>query len=185
MTPTVLGSLLLPFLLALFYFSNNKQRRTPMFICVLLAVLLCLAQSIQQAVLHVSSTFLSIALIAPYSLDSAQLRMLYNPINTTDLVFTDLILCTTLILELIPNFVADIALYYRMLAVYPFSATPTVKWSLIFAPPIVFKGVRVACWTGFLIALTRPGGQLPHFQWTKEERWWTVTERVFTAVDNA
>jgi hypothetical protein len=53
MTPTVLGSLTLPLLLALFYLSNARQRRGPMFICVALATLLQIAQSIQQATIHV------------------------------------------------------------------------------------------------------------------------------------
>jgi hypothetical protein len=116
----------------------------------------------------------------------SKMRMLYNPIDNTHRVFKDSILVSTLILELSPNFVADIALLFRMLAVYPRAATPTGRWLLIFTPPLVFKAVRVACWAGFLVALTvEPGGQLPHFYWTAEERRWTVVERSFTAVDNA
>jgi hypothetical protein len=53
MTPTVLGSLLLPFLGALFYLSSSTQRRQPMFILVVLAVVSGLAQSIMQATIHV------------------------------------------------------------------------------------------------------------------------------------
>jgi hypothetical protein len=182
MTPTVLGSLTLPLLLALFYLSNARQRRTPMFLCVALAILLQLAQSIQQATIHVRCSRPKDTHFTHFF----QMRMLYNPVDTTQRVFNDPILISTLILELSPNFVADIALLFRMLAVYPRSETPSRQWLLIFIPPLIFKAVRVACWTGFLVALTvDPGGQLPHFYWTKAERQWTVVERSFTAVDNA
>jgi hypothetical protein len=110
--------------------------------------------------------------------------MLYNPVDTTHKVFTHPIIVSTLLLELLPNWVADLALLYRILAVYPRSTTPRLQFVLIFTPPIVFKVVRIACWIGFLVALTRPGGQPPHFLWTKEERLWTVVERLFTALDN-
>jgi hypothetical protein len=55
MTPTILGSLLLPFLGALFYLSNSTQRRQSMFILVALAVIAGLAQSVMQATIHVRS----------------------------------------------------------------------------------------------------------------------------------
>jgi hypothetical protein len=116
------------------------------------------------------------------------MRMLYHPdpVDQGKVVFTDPILISTLVLELIPNWVADIALLFRLLAVYPYSSTPTARWCGIIVPPLVFKLVRVACWTGFLYALTaEPGGQLPHFLWTPQERQWTVGERTVTAIDNA
>jgi hypothetical protein len=53
MTPTVLGSLTLPILLALFYLSNARQRRSPMFILVALATFLQIVQSVEQATVHV------------------------------------------------------------------------------------------------------------------------------------
>jgi hypothetical protein len=56
LTPTVLGSLLLPFLCAIFYLSNPTQRRQPMFILVALAVVTGLAQSIMQATIHVRAS---------------------------------------------------------------------------------------------------------------------------------
>jgi hypothetical protein len=55
MIPTMLGSLLLPFLVALFYFSNSHQRRTAMFACVTLSVVLAIMQAVDQAVLEVPS----------------------------------------------------------------------------------------------------------------------------------
>jgi hypothetical protein len=112
--------------------------------------------------------------------------MLYNPIDTTQRVFTDPILVTQLIFELTPNLVADIALLYRLLAVYPYKSTPTARWTAIIVPPIAFKAARVACWVGFLYAVTyEHGGLLPHFTWTPTMRHWMVGERTVTAVDNA
>jgi hypothetical protein len=113
-----------------------------------------------------------------------QVRMLYNPVGTSAKVFTHPIVTSTLVLELLPNWVADLALLYRIMAVYPSATTRTWKRALILTPPIVFKAVRVACWIGFDYALTRPGGEPPHFTWTPEERTWTVVERSFTALDN-
>jgi hypothetical protein len=56
MTPTILGSLLIPFLIALLYCSNAHQRRTPMFLLVVLAVVTGLAQSVMQATIHVRTS---------------------------------------------------------------------------------------------------------------------------------
>jgi hypothetical protein len=44
MVSTILGTLLLPFLFSLFYFSNSRQRRSPMFVCVVLSVMAALVQ---------------------------------------------------------------------------------------------------------------------------------------------
>jgi hypothetical protein len=112
------------------------------------------------------------------------MRMLYNPVNTTAKVFTHPIITSALVLELLPNWIADLALLYRIMAVYPRATTPRWQYFLILTPPIIFKAVRVACWIGFDIALTRPHGELEHFKWTLEERHWTVVERSFTALDN-
>jgi hypothetical protein len=59
MIPTVLGSLLLPFLVALFYFSNSHQRRSAMFACVTLSVVFAVMQAVNQAVLEVRSCHFS------------------------------------------------------------------------------------------------------------------------------
>jgi hypothetical protein len=99
-------------------------------------------------------------------------------------VFTHPVITVALVLELLPNWIADLALLYRIMAVYPATTTPRWKRALVLAPPVLFKAVRVACWIGFAVALTRPGGEPPHFQWTLEERIWTVVERAFTALDN-
>jgi hypothetical protein len=103
--------------------------------------------------------------------------MLYNPIDTNAKVFTHAVANPTLELELLPNWIADCALLYRIMAVYPRSSTPFWKWTLILAPPIVFKAVRVACWIGFNYTFTHPGGEVAHFKWIFEERIWTVIER--------
>jgi hypothetical protein len=52
---TVLGSLLLPFFIALFYFSRSGQWRTPMFIFVVLSALCALMQSLNHIVMEVCS----------------------------------------------------------------------------------------------------------------------------------
>jgi hypothetical protein len=114
----------------------------------------------------------------------SQIRMLYNPFDTNAKVFTYAVATPTLELELLPNWIADWALLYRIMAVYPSATTPRWRRALILAPSIVFKAVRVACWIGFNYAFTRPGGEVAHFKWTLEERTWTVVERSFTALDN-
>jgi hypothetical protein len=53
MMATVFGTLLLPFLGVLVYFSTAKQWRSPMFLCVFASVVFALAQMVNQMVIEV------------------------------------------------------------------------------------------------------------------------------------
>jgi hypothetical protein len=53
MVSTVLGTLLIPFLVGVFYFSTKKQRRTPMFIFVVLSIVLTIGQAVLYIVIEV------------------------------------------------------------------------------------------------------------------------------------
>jgi hypothetical protein len=87
----------------------------------------------------------------------------------------------------LPNFVADLALLCRIWAVYPFSATPRMKFFAIFTPAIMLKLIRVAC-----IALMLSWGHTSKFTSSATHvglgsrgRISTVLDRAVTALDNS
>jgi hypothetical protein len=57
LTNTVFASLMIPFLLSLFYFSTAHRRRSPMFVLVVLSVLLALVQYVYEMALRVCLLF--------------------------------------------------------------------------------------------------------------------------------
>ncbi|KAH9478635.1 hypothetical protein JR316_0009092 [Psilocybe cubensis] len=115
MIGTVWGGILLPLLVALFFFSSKTTRRRPIFILNVFSITLGLFMSIFNAI-H--------AILTPL-----------RPLNPdTALVFTVVITFTPWLVELI--------LVVRLLAVYPYARTPKRTWFAIFIPLILLKIAR-------------------------------------------
>jgi hypothetical protein len=91
----------------------------------------------------------------------------------------------TTLLDVLPNFVADLALLCRMLAVYPRSTTPRLKFLAIFTPAMMLKVMRVVSVVVFLVYLNQTSLGATYFAWSPQERAWTIIDRTFTALDNA
>jgi hypothetical protein len=57
--------------------------------------------------------------------------------------------------SLLPLFLVDMALWLRMLVVYPYRSTPRLRFAAIFAPTLVFKLVRLRSWPVFVMEVAR------------------------------
>ncbi|KAH9483523.1 Ribosome production factor 2-like protein [Psilocybe cubensis] len=115
MIGTAWGGVLLPLLVALFYFSTKDTRRRPIFILNVLSILLGLFMVFFNAVLEIR------AILAPL-----------QPLNPlTSVVFGIVSSGTPLLVEFI--------LVIRLLAVYPFTRTPKPIWCAIFVPLVLIK----------------------------------------------
>jgi hypothetical protein len=91
----------------------------------------------------------------------------------------------TTLLDVLPNFVADLALLCRMLAVYPRSTTSRLKFFAIFTPAIILKVMRAVSIIVFLVYLNQGTVGATYFAWSPQERIWSFIDRTFTALDNA
>jgi hypothetical protein len=93
------------------------------------------------------------------------------------------IIVFSILLGWLPNFLADLALLYRMLAAYPPSITPRRRMLLILVAPVLLKLVRVLSVIMFLFLITRTLGDF--FEaWNSQEQAWIVIERACAALDN-
>jgi hypothetical protein len=97
----------------------------------------------------------------------------------TLLVFTGL-------LSWLPNFMADLALLFRMLVVYPPSTTHRVKFVLILMPAVLLKLIRAASFLVFITNVTkaRHGSAATSAILTPEAEAGVIIERVCAALDN-
>jgi hypothetical protein len=178
MTNTVFASFSLPFLISLFYFSDASRRRTAMFVLVVLSVALALIQYVYQAGLRVR-----VARSLPrHPLTSPlQLASLYHPAQATG-ALTPEILTSLLILRDLPNFVADLALSARLLAVYPPRTTPRAVLARVLGPALAVKLARAAsmaviwAYDGQIV----PGAGL-FVYWSEWERAWLIANRALHA----
>jgi hypothetical protein len=181
MTNTVFASFSLPFLISLFYFSDASRRRTAMFVLVALSVALALIQYIYQAGLRVCVP------VSPVpSIDvPRQLTSLYHPAQAKG-ALTPGILTSLLILRDLPNFVADLALSARLLAVYPPRTTPRAVLARVLGPALAVKLARAASMAVIYAydGQNAPGAGL-FVYWSKWERAWLIANRALTVVDNA
>jgi hypothetical protein len=182
---TVLGSLLLPFFIALFYFSRSGQWRTPMFIFVVLSALCALMQSLNHIVMEVCTCCIQRRGIFAHGVFiSLQFQVLYNPL-LADLVVTQTRMALTALLELLPSYFVDFALLCRMLAVYPLPLTSRPKFFALFGPAMTLKLLRVASIIMILVSIRRHPADIVTFKWNPELRIWGGVDRLITAIDNA
>jgi hypothetical protein len=175
MTITVLGSLLLPFFFALFYFSASRLRRTPIFICVVLSVASALVYAALEIVLQVCCAH---QILFPKLIHCFKFRILVpSPAPIHALVIA------IALLQDMANFMADMAVLFRMLAVYPRSTTPLHKQCLIIAPAVMLKVVRLV--TTIHLAIDRPGqASNSSLILSHSQRIYMVLARFATVADN-
>jgi hypothetical protein len=131
---------MVPFLLALLYFSNSRTRRSPMFVCILIAILFSWAAT--AVVIYISVSALVNIFWSLLLTDSSQYQGIFTPFQASNhaaaLIKAEGILTTISVL------VIDITLLFRMLAAYPYESTRRDFFLAIFTPTILFKIARVA-----------------------------------------
>jgi hypothetical protein len=100
-------------------------------------------------------------------------------------IVTTSVIQAIMFLDEMPNFVADIALLLRMLAVYPYSSTPRLKFVALFSLPLCFKVVRLLAMGETMYyagqEMVNAGTSLTL---AAQSQAWVVVGRVFDAVDN-
>jgi hypothetical protein len=115
---------------------------------------------------------------------SSYSSILYNPLLAASILTKPVVALTTL-LDVLPNFFADLALLCRMLAVYSSPLTSKPRFYAIFGITVVFKVLRVISISLFLVYIGRGPVHAVTFKWTSQERMWSLVDRCVTAVDNA
>ncbi|EKM48940.1 uncharacterized protein PHACADRAFT_202207 [Phanerochaete carnosa HHB-10118-sp] len=118
---TIFGSMLVPILICLFYFSTSTTRRQSVFIMNVIMILF----GITIAIWNNQIVLLGI------------LRTT-KPVSSVD------ISAFTVVFGIAPWF-ADLVLALRLLVVFPPSQTPKAKLAAVFAFPITVKIVRLSC----------------------------------------
>jgi hypothetical protein len=87
-------------------------------------------------------------------------------------------------LEILPNLCANLALLYRMLAVYPASHTSRQNFLAVVGPAIAMKALRLATITVVLVYGQRNPIDAMSAQFSPQERRWAIVDRCITALDN-
>ena len=144
MIGTIWTGILLPLMVALFFFSSKDTRRKPIFILNVLSLLLGLIVGILNACTEVS--YLMRHLFCELAdIDIDQIHLMLSPLQPwssgISLAFSILTSYTPWLVEMI--------LVVRLLAVYPYSATPRHLWFSIFIPLLLFKFARFVNMTIF------------------------------------
>lgn len=117
-------------------------------------------------------------------LKAFQFEVLFRPTNPLVVFTPPLLIIKALLLEA-PNFIVDLALLFRLLAIYPYATTPRAKFLLMFIPIFVLKAVRILS-IAMLVKLVGYSfaTETIRYEWVAEERAWTIADKVLTAVDN-
>jgi hypothetical protein len=181
MVSTGLGTLLIPFLAGVFYFSTKKQRMTPMFTFVVLSIISTIGQAVLYIAIEVQlqSCVIRSHIYSLYVL--FQISTLYNP-NADFVAATSAARSLIVAFAFLPNLLVDFALLCRVLAVYPRLSTPARKFWMILCPLILCKVVRLASW----VIVYHDIGGVSHVYDLVQTKSLTgyVVERTFTLVDN-
>jgi hypothetical protein len=146
MIGTIWTGILLPLMVALFFFSSKDTRRKPTFILNVLSLFLGFFLGIFNACTEVShlvrQSFCELA-----DKDMDQIHSMLTPLHpwssANSLVFCILTSYTPWLVEMI--------LVIRLLAVYPYSTTPKRLWFFIFIPLLLLKIARFVNMTIFTV----------------------------------
>jgi hypothetical protein len=133
-----LGAICLPLLLAVFYFSTARVRRTPLFVFVVFDVIFGVAISCWMSTITVrhASRCLHTGLTK-----LSQLRLLLNPLSSHSR--TDFIVIP--ILTFVGPWVVDLVLLLRLYAVFPVATTRRRTICAVFAFTVSVKAARLGC----------------------------------------
>ncbi|EGN96403.1 hypothetical protein SERLA73DRAFT_59592 [Serpula lacrymans var. lacrymans S7.3] len=124
---TVLSSCLIPILIALFVFSNASSRRRPVFWVNIASILLGLAEGGVNIY-----------------------GVVHNMLSPNIPPLPGLVTALPALSTLVP-FIAEFALVLRIIAVYPYTTTPRLKFAAILAPTVLCKVLRLAFLITFLV----------------------------------
>jgi hypothetical protein len=139
MIATIWTGILLPLMVALFFFSSKDTRRKPIFILNVLSLSLGFFLGIFDACTQVSHLMRHSFCETLADKDMNQIHTMLSPLqpwsSANNVVFTILTGYTPLLVETI--------LVVRLLAVYPYSSTPKRLWFFIFIPLLLLKIARI------------------------------------------
>jgi hypothetical protein len=111
------------------------------------------------------------------------MKVISDPFKITSVIGRPLFMGISVLTEL-PNFTADMAVFLRLLVVYPRSSTPRTKFLCVIVPGSIIKLLR----TTFLILIVTFGDQATitgmNLQWSRQQRSWILLNRVFTVADS-
>jgi hypothetical protein len=176
-----LGAMLVPCLVALFYFATPKTRQTPIFISVVLSTCLGMVYSIFGTYTMVCiSGCVYCTCTEPTTLQAHAVCVPF------DLAFIKFISLPRALVSALAPFAIDITLLLRMLVVYPPSLMPVSTSVLLFSPPIILKIIRVVSWV--LWAMSIPKGATTTEEYisvTTGEKKWSVVGDAVKVLDEA
>ena len=146
MIGTIWTGILLPLIVALFFFSSKDTRRRPIFILNVLSLLLGFVLGIFNACSEVSHLMRhSFCELADKDMD--QIHRILSPLQPWSSAHS---LVFSILTGYIPWLVETI-LVVRLLAVYPYSRTPKRLWFFIFIPLLLLKIARFVNMTIFAV----------------------------------
>jgi hypothetical protein len=138
----VLGAICLPLLLAVFYFSTPRIRRTPLFMIVAFDILLGIGISCWMVTSTVRYQQLIFGCIRLYGLTyMSQLSFLFAPLTGNTRSF----FIAVVIITLVSPWVIDLVLLLRLYAVFPIADTPRRTTYAVFAFTLCVKAARLGC----------------------------------------
>ena len=144
---TIWTGILLPLMVALFFFSSKDTRRQPIFILNVLSLSLGFVLGIFSICTQVSYLMCHSFCERLADKDMDQIHRMLSPLqrwsSANNLVFRILTGC-------IPWFV-EMILVVRLLAVYPYSTTPKCLWFCIFIPLLLLRIARFVNFTIFTV----------------------------------
>jgi hypothetical protein len=147
MIGTIWTGILLPLMVALFFFSSKDTRRQPIFILNVLSLSLGFLLGIFNACTEVSHLICHLFCEPLADKDMDQIHGMLSPLqpwsSANSLVFT-------ILTGYIP-WLVEMILVVRLLAVYPYSTTPKRLWFFIFIPLLLLKIARFVNMTIFTV----------------------------------
>jgi hypothetical protein len=111
------------------------------------------------------------------------MKVISNPFEMNSISGRSSFIGITVLSDL-PNFTADLAVFLRLLVVYPRSNTSRTRFLSMIVPGVTIKLLR----TTFLILMVTSGDQATltgmNLHWSREQRAWILINRVFALVDS-
>lgn len=162
---TPLGSMLVPLILALFFFSPPQARRHPVFILNILACCSGICEAATNA-----------------ALETKQILFPLQPISKE-------LLTSVIAFSIVSPLFIDSILLFRILAFYPLNITPNRQFLAIFALPILVKCGRFIAVVMYLYQFTHSSGNLPNVLLAAQSTWpknpYIISEWSLQMIDNA
>jgi hypothetical protein len=140
----IFGGILVTMLIVLLALSSAKSRKSPMFICAVITLVLGLSQSISEIVVSVRLQF--------FRRPGLTLTVFRHQFHGILKPFTPLMPSVIVYLgvgTMIPLISVDVLLFCRLLAVFPLSTTRPRTILVVYTLPVLFKVCRVGVMIGY------------------------------------